>query len=305
MERPMHNPAESFELNGVPGPVVIAEREGQEIEDVRQDSVREIRGTLYRGVSHGVRLPNSGERCSPPINSEEEAAFFLKEGLPWEEVRRCYGYPVEAMRYIVKKYNIPMPKPEPEPKPESNPEPEPKPCGKKRLMPEELEKVRVLLMDRTLSYDDIGSRVGVNGMSVRYHAAKWGLTSLRQKGHEALPEPKLPQAIVPQPEPAPAPVIEWEPEPTPIVEPGPKPEPLAVYVPLGIVIEDNVPLPDCYRWQFLNDMKPGQSAFVPESFASTHAVKKHIYGDRVKGSRFATQSETKGGVAGVRVWKLQ
>jgi hypothetical protein len=301
----MHNPAESFELNGVPGPVVIAEREGQEIEDVRQDSVREIRGTLYRGVSHGVRLPNSGERCSPPINSEEEAAFFLKEGLPWEEVRRCYGYPVEAMRYIVKKYNIPMPKPEPEPKPESNPEPEPKPCGKKRLMPEELEKVRVLLMDRTLSYDDIGSRVGVNGMSVRYHAAKWGLTSLRQKGHEALPEPKLPQAIVPQPEPAPAPVIEWEPEPTPIVEPGPKPEPLAVYVPLGIVIEDNVPLPDCYRWQFLNDMKPGQSAFVPESFASTHAVKKHIYGDRVKGSRFATQSETKGGVAGVRVWKLQ
>ena len=64
MERPKHNPAESFELNGVPGPVVIAEKEGQEIEDVRQDSVQEIRDTLYRGVSHAVRLPNSGER--PP-----------------------------------------------------------------------------------------------------------------------------------------------------------------------------------------------------------------------------------------------
>jgi hypothetical protein len=293
MEQPTHNPAESFELNGVPGPVVIAEKEGQEIEDVRQGSVREIRGALYRGVSHGVRLPNSGERSSPPINSEEEAACFLKQGFPWEEVRRSYGYSVEAMRYITKKYNIRAPKSEPEPKPESGPEPEPKASGRKRLKPETLDRVRVLLMDLTLSYDDIGTRVGVNGMAVRYHATKWGLTSLRQNRHEALPEPKLTQVVVPQPQPAPAPAIEPEAEPMPVVDPGPEPDPLAVYVPLGIVIEDNVPLPDRYRWQFLNDMQPGQSAFVPESFAGMDAVRRRIYGDRVKASKFACRGRCK------------
>lgn len=306
----MHNPAESFELNGVPGPVVIAEKEGQEIEDVRQDSVREVRGTLYRGVSHGVRLPRSGECSSPPIDTEAEIVWFLQNA-PLRDVLKAYpNLTIEHVRYLMKKYGITIDsfpaEAEPARKPRPEPEPKPKePKQARKLIQDDLDRMHSLLMDRRFGYEEIGRRIGTTGQMVRYYAAKWGLTSLRQKGHEALPEPKPPQVIVPQPKPAPAPVIEPEPEPAPVVEPGPKPERLAVHVPLGIVIEDNVPLPDRCRWQFLNDMKPGQSAFVPESYASTHAVKKRIYGEGVKGSKFATQSETKHGVAGVRVWKLQ
>jgi hypothetical protein len=79
-----------------------------------------------------------------------------------------------------------------------------------------------------------------------------------------------------------------------------------------MVVEDGIPLPPRNRaaespkyHRFLS-LKPGQSAFVPESFAKIDNLCTSIgkMGKR-QGMKFAYRREVKDGVKGTRVWRVK